>query len=165
MTIKDVQSSASPYPLIHRDAVLQVLPKPKRSMTDGSTPRLVIPPLYPPPATKSPPLRSSDYFPAVSLSSEPEEMDIAIQTPKSAYSTSPKIQTPRTPSTSSSLAYSPLRSTSVKSTYQSEAEKKRYDLQLRVHGARMMIPRHIPFRVFNSPKECIELDHILASGK
>jgi hypothetical protein len=38
----------------------------------------------------------------------------------------------------------------------SAAEKRRYDLQMRVYKARNVMPREIPLRVFKKPEECME---------
>ncbi|KAG7444523.1 uncharacterized protein BT62DRAFT_971263 [Guyanagaster necrorhizus] len=43
-----------------------------------------------------------------------------------------------------------------------EAEKKKLELQMRIYSARAMIPKHIPFRVFRSPEDCVEIHQILS---
>ena len=43
-----------------------------------------------------------------------------------------------------------------------EAEKKRYELQMRVNRARTQMPSHIVLRVFREPSECVEIEEILA---
>ncbi|KAI0357995.1 hypothetical protein OH77DRAFT_1421254 [Trametes cingulata] len=43
----------------------------------------------------------------------------------------------------------------------SDAEKKRWELQMRVWKARLDVPPHIPIRVFREPEECVEVDQIL----
>ncbi|KII87267.1 hypothetical protein PLICRDRAFT_163283 [Plicaturopsis crispa FD-325 SS-3] len=43
----------------------------------------------------------------------------------------------------------------------SESEKKRSDLQTRIHRARMQMPAHIPLRIFRRPEECVEAGQIL----
>ncbi|KAL5513260.1 hypothetical protein ACEPAH_3658 [Sanghuangporus vaninii] len=40
-------------------------------------------------------------------------------------------------------------------------EKKRYKLQERVYRARLLMPSHIPLRVFVNPEECVEADRVL----
>ena len=42
-----------------------------------------------------------------------------------------------------------------------EGEKKRIELQNRVYRARLIIPMHIPFRVFEDPRECVEAEEIV----
>ncbi|KAI0695337.1 hypothetical protein C8T65DRAFT_665431 [Cerioporus squamosus] len=44
---------------------------------------------------------------------------------------------------------------------QSEAERKRADLQSRLWRARLEVPPHIPIRVFREPEECAEANRIL----
>lgn len=44
-----------------------------------------------------------------------------------------------------------------------ELEKRRMELQLRVHRARLEIPPHIILRVFRAPHECVEAMEMLAS--
>jgi hypothetical protein len=39
----------------------------------------------------------------------------------------------------------------------SEADKKRYGLQMRVYKARKRMPRHISLMVFRDPSECVEV--------
>ncbi|KAL5531746.1 hypothetical protein ACEPAG_4623 [Sanghuangporus baumii] len=41
------------------------------------------------------------------------------------------------------------------------SEKKRYKLQERVYRARLLMPSHIPLRVFVDPEECVEADRVL----
>ncbi|EJD07644.1 uncharacterized protein FOMMEDRAFT_164569 [Fomitiporia mediterranea MF3/22] len=41
------------------------------------------------------------------------------------------------------------------------AERKRYKLQERVYRARLLMPSHIPLRVFVNPEECVETGRIL----
>jgi len=43
----------------------------------------------------------------------------------------------------------------------SSTERKRYDLQLRVYKARLLMPSHIPLRIFTNPEECVEAARIL----
>jgi hypothetical protein len=43
----------------------------------------------------------------------------------------------------------------------SDAEKKKYELQVRVLKARSIMPGHVPLRVFRSPEECVEVEEIL----
>lgn len=43
-----------------------------------------------------------------------------------------------------------------------EAERKKIELQMRVYSARAMIPKHIPFRVFRSPEDCVEIHQVLS---
>ncbi|PCH44442.1 hypothetical protein WOLCODRAFT_139016 [Wolfiporia cocos MD-104 SS10] len=45
--------------------------------------------------------------------------------------------------------------------YMSEAERRRYDLQMRVWRARLELPGHIPLRVFRNPEECVEATTLL----
>lgn len=40
-------------------------------------------------------------------------------------------------------------------------EKKQYELEARVMRAQAEIPRHIPFRVFRDPQECVEVQSVL----
>ena len=40
-------------------------------------------------------------------------------------------------------------------------EKKQIELQNRVYKARLIIPMHIPFRVFEDPRECVEAEEIV----
>ena len=40
-------------------------------------------------------------------------------------------------------------------------EKKRIELQNRVYKARLIIPMHILFRVFEDPRECMEAEEIV----
>ena len=42
-----------------------------------------------------------------------------------------------------------------------EGEKKRIELQNRVYRARLIIPMHIPFRVFEDLTECVEAEEIV----
>ena len=42
-----------------------------------------------------------------------------------------------------------------------EGEKKQIELQNRVYRARLIIPMHIPFRVFEDPTECVEAEEIV----
>ena len=42
-----------------------------------------------------------------------------------------------------------------------DAERKRFDLQMRVYKARMEMPDSIPLRVFRNPAECVEAKQIL----
>ena len=44
-----------------------------------------------------------------------------------------------------------------------DAEKKRYELQMRVNRARTQMPGHIVLRVFREPSECVEIEDILAA--
>ncbi|TDL24014.1 hypothetical protein BD410DRAFT_786728 [Rickenella mellea] len=41
------------------------------------------------------------------------------------------------------------------------AERKRYELQMRVYKARMAMPSHIPLRIFREPLECVEAARVL----
>jgi hypothetical protein len=43
----------------------------------------------------------------------------------------------------------------------SDAEKKRYGLQMRVYRARTQMPGHVPLRVFRHPGECVEVEEVL----
>lgn len=43
----------------------------------------------------------------------------------------------------------------------SEPERKRDELQARVYRARIVMPDHVPLRVFRHPKECVEAEEIL----
>ncbi|KAJ7574374.1 hypothetical protein C8J56DRAFT_1064884 [Mycena floridula] len=128
-------------------------PKARRSMTD--TPRASeLNPISVPYATRSPPATrspNSDYFTPDHYTAEPDE----AFSPKSVSSTS---GSPRTP-------YGPSRTRSHSSVYSnlSPEEKRRYDLQMRVYKARMLIPRHIPFRIFRKPEDCIETQRVLGS--
>ena len=40
-------------------------------------------------------------------------------------------------------------------------EKKWIELQNRVYKARLIIPMHISFRVFEDPRECVEAEEIV----
>ena len=40
-------------------------------------------------------------------------------------------------------------------------EKKWIELQNRVYKAQLIIPMHIPFRVFEDPRECMEAEEIV----
>ena len=40
-------------------------------------------------------------------------------------------------------------------------EKKQIELQNRVYKAGLIIPMHIPFRVFEDPRECMEAEEIV----
>lgn len=42
-----------------------------------------------------------------------------------------------------------------------DAEKKKYALQVRVYRARTQMPGHVPLRVFRDPVECVEVEEIL----
>ena len=42
-----------------------------------------------------------------------------------------------------------------------EGEKKRIELQNRVYRAQLIIPMHIPFRVFEDLRECVEVEEIV----
>jgi hypothetical protein len=59
---------------------------------------------------------------------------------------------------SGKFSRNPLRSSSRNSftAGMSAAEKRRYDLQMRVYKARNVVPREIPLRVFKKPEECME---------
>ncbi|KAK0440941.1 uncharacterized protein EV420DRAFT_1580999 [Desarmillaria tabescens] len=82
---------------------------------------------------------NSDYF-AYPLTDEPD----SIAEKESSGSGSYFLSNPRTPS----------RLT--------EAERKQIELQMRVYSARAMIPKHIPFRVFRSPEDCVEMHQVLS---
>jgi hypothetical protein len=49
-----------------------------------------------------------------------------------------------------------------------EVQRKRVELQLRIHKARTLAPAHIPLRIFRDPEECVEageiLDRLQATG-
>ncbi|KAL4066145.1 hypothetical protein V8B97DRAFT_1934329 [Scleroderma yunnanense] len=57
-----------------------------------------------------------------------------------------------------SIPFQPNRRNTMPIT---EGEKKRWELQNRVYRARSTIPVHVPFRVFEDPRECIEAEVIV----
>ncbi|KAJ7346955.1 hypothetical protein DFH08DRAFT_780713 [Mycena albidolilacea] len=123
-----------------------------------STPAYSLPPAH----------KDKDYFaPSVTFTSEPDP--IVDMTP---------MQTPRPASTHGSYSqYRAGKAASVRSAASgstvgsatkegmSEAERKRYDLQLRVWRARTQMPGHIPLRIFRDPRECVEAEEILRKEK
>ncbi|KAF8210675.1 hypothetical protein K438DRAFT_1810137 [Mycena galopus ATCC 62051] len=46
-----------------------------------------------------------------------------------------------------------------------EAERSRYELQLRVWRARTQMPGHVSLRIFRDPRECVEAEEILKREK
>lgn len=75
------------------------------------------------------------YFGTGVVTAEPEPMPgMAVPTPSSARSQTPSGST----------------------GFQSPAERKRQELQLRVWNARLHTPPRIPLRVFRYPEECVE---------
>ncbi len=69
----------------------------------------------------------------------------------SYFTSSARLSKGRT-STASSLKGAPQMT---------DAERKQYDLQMRVYRARLEMPEHIPLRVFREPSECVETEEIL----
>jgi hypothetical protein len=83
-----------------------------------------------------------------------------------AYTTGPPISpvnTSSSPSSSmSSSSFPPLRSVFPRRTRTlSDLERRRNELQIRVWKARMLVPAHVPLRVFRQPEECVEAAEIL----
>ncbi|KAI6126158.1 hypothetical protein EDD16DRAFT_1702879 [Pisolithus croceorrhizus] len=62
---------------------------------------------------------------------------------------------------STSLSSNSRRLTRRGTAAMTDGEKKQWDLQNRVYRARQLIPKHIPFRVFEDPKECVEVEQIM----
>ncbi|PBK65951.1 hypothetical protein ARMSODRAFT_960865 [Armillaria solidipes] len=85
---------------------------------------------------------NSDYF-AYPLADEPDS--IAEKESSGPFF----LSNSRTPSTPSGSRLT-------------EAERKKIELQMRVYSARAMIPKHIPFRVFRSPEDCVEIHQVLS---
>lgn len=112
-----------------------------------------------------------DYFTSTSLIDSPvsEEPPAVVPPSISAYpplSMRPsKRQDDETSSTSSRMS---LGRTSTSSSLRgappmTEAERKQFELQRRVHNARKIIPARIPLRVFRQPWECVEANDVLDS--
>ncbi|KAJ7268654.1 hypothetical protein B0H12DRAFT_58952 [Mycena haematopus] len=118
------------------------------------------------PAYSVPPA-PEDYFspPATPMTAEPDPiMDMSATT-----SRPPSIRTygqyrKATPSSIRS-AVSGSAAGSATREKMSEAERKRYELQLRVWRARTQMPSAVPLRIFRDPKECVEAEEILKREK
>ncbi|KAI0085739.1 hypothetical protein BDY19DRAFT_964089 [Irpex rosettiformis] len=113
------------------------------------------------------------YFSSSPISSSPvsEPSPMTYPPPPSSISSSAKrLDSDRSQSTLNATRPSSLRKLSNGSIRGSgfpqmtDAEKKQYDLQVRVNRARNIMPENVPLRVFRDPKECVEtkdvLDHL-----
>ncbi|TFK39506.1 hypothetical protein BDQ12DRAFT_712190 [Crucibulum laeve] len=58
------------------------------------------------------------------------------------------------------LSTSSIGSSSSKLADLTDAEKKRYMLQMRVYKARTQMPSNVPLRIFRHPEECVEAEEI-----
>lgn len=123
-------------------------PVPKRAMTIGYPLSVSLPPQRPSRkitfAPSSCPLLST--FPPQNIEASRE----SLESSSSSTSLSADFTAP--------ISFQPNRRGTLPIT---EGEKKRWELQSRVYRARLMIPGHIPFRVFEDPMECVEAEVIV----
>ncbi|KAI6044441.1 hypothetical protein EDC04DRAFT_2938373 [Pisolithus marmoratus] len=101
------------------------------------------------------PSRRSTFFPS-SLPSSPKMVGVEIPR-DSLDSLGPGSFSV---GSSTSLASTSLRLPRRGTMPITDGEKKQWDLQNRVYRARLLIPKHIPFRVFEDPRECVEVEQI-----
>lgn len=108
------------------------------------------------------PSRKSTFFP----SSFPSSFSSVVSSPKltgddiSRESLDSSASGSFSLRSSTSLSSNSLRLTRRGTMPITDGEKKRWDLQNRVYRARLSIPKHIPFRVFEHPRECVEVEQI-----
>jgi len=137
----------------------EVWPRRSWSTTASSTPTT--------PAYSLPPAhKDKGYFPPPNapLTAEPDpilEMT-PTATPRPASKQAYQAITP-TPSVRSAASSSTTGSATRERM--SEAERKRYELQLRVWRARTQMPGHVPLRIFRDPRECVEAEEVLRKEK
>ncbi|KAF7305987.1 hypothetical protein HMN09_00753200 [Mycena chlorophos] len=132
-----------------------------------------------------PPLQTSATGPAYSLPPSPQkEFFTASPSPLSAQPTATLGMTPRpaaqsrptTPGAaqtsfmpgqlSRSNTYNSMASSSSSaSAAQRVAERRRYELQLRIWRARTQLPASVVLRLFREPEECVEAERILKEEK
>lgn len=108
--------------------------------------------------------KSADYFSSKPITAEPEPLiDSDSPTPTTAP-LAPPIRPWSTHSNAPSFK-SKRSSYSMSSTVarMTDAERKRYELQMRLYKARALIPFQITLRVFRSPLECVETWGLLDS--
>ncbi|KAA1468924.1 hypothetical protein DENSPDRAFT_834421 [Dentipellis sp. KUC8613] len=138
---------------------------PRGSESLPTSPTILVPPALPfaDGRTRS---VSGDYF--TSQSHSPVPSSPLASSPASSSSSSSGRMTPSALWTTEPQQYahgppSPAISVSSagRSTSMSEAEKKRYNLQLRIWKARLEVPPEIVFRVFREPAECVEAMEIV----
>ncbi|KAJ7680612.1 hypothetical protein DFH06DRAFT_972705 [Mycena polygramma] len=125
-------------------------PWPRRSWSTSSSASRPATPAY------SLPPSNQDYFvpPPMPMTAEPDP--IAEMTPRPSY----RAATP-----AASIKSNITVSSTASGQRMSEAERKRYDLQLRVWRARTQMPGHIPLRIFRDPAECTEAEEALKKEK
>ncbi|KAG6334571.1 hypothetical protein ID866_4526 [Astraeus odoratus] len=116
---------------------------PKRAMTDGE------------PLAGSRVLSRSSRKPTTLPSSSPPQRE----TSQDSFETSASGSSSSTVSSVSSDP-TPLQLNKLGTFPITEDEKKRWELQSRVYRARSIIPSHIPFRVFEDPRQCVEAERI-----
>ncbi|KAK7005810.1 hypothetical protein R3P38DRAFT_3404535 [Favolaschia claudopus] len=116
------------------------------------------------------PSQKGDYFaqPPQPWTAEPEPIvemtPNATPRPASLYAY-PQFRRAMTPTPSTHSSSSSSTTGSFTKGGMNEAERKRYDLQLRVWRARTQMPGHVPLRIFRKPVECVEAEEILRSQK
>ncbi|KAF7376429.1 hypothetical protein MSAN_00058500 [Mycena sanguinolenta] len=130
---------------------------------------------WPPPSSSTPttpayslPPSHKDYFPPpkTPLTVEPDPVaDMNVTTPRPANIYTYGQYRRATPSIRSAASGSTAGSTSATRERMSEAERKRYELQLRVWRARTQMPSDVALRIFRRPSECVEAEEILRKEK
>ncbi|KAI0685900.1 hypothetical protein BC835DRAFT_1309756 [Cytidiella melzeri] len=115
----------------------------------------------------------ADYFPPSPLSSSPMSESPPMNCPPPAYpppafarvSSTQRQNSDVSTSSAFSLRPSVVRQLSNGSSravpQMTEAERKQYDLQMRVYRARSAMPDNVPLRIFREPTECVETKEIL----
>lgn len=122
-------------------------PVPRRSMTADELHSRTV-------SSQQPPRKSTFSPSSFPSSSKMARDEVSRDSLDSLGSGSFSVGSSTSPSSNS------LRLTRRGTTPMTDGEKKQWDLQNRVYRARQLIPKHIPFRVFEDPKECVEVELI-----
>ena len=105
------------------------------------------------------------YFSSSPISASPVSETIPMTYPPTSFSMQRKDSDLSLTSTLNSVRPQPGRKLSSGSgrtvPQMTDAERKQYDLQVRVNRARNMFPDTIPLRIFRDPTECVETKDIL----
>ena len=109
-----------------------------------------------PPKPIQPPRITANWIPKSRSSLSSQTLPFRLY----AQQNSSSVSTPDSATTSSS--FNAINYGGANGGKMTEAEKKRYDLQMRVNRARTQMPSHIVLRVFREPSECVEIEEILA---